>query len=607
MKKYKHKATSIEEVSDRNFITESEIMSVNDIYSSNSQTVNINNIGTIESTIEGTGKVGIQSKSMINLLPRLDNRYDFIVGTGDDSGDIYNTNADWSLTKTSDGMTVNFNTLDKGFTYSYIFTGGNNVGHRLMPKKQYTFFFDIYFSKPYTQNLYAVIQKGNHTGAITDSVNIGIPKTGWNRMSCVFTTTNTLNSYEDRTGKGIYIWMNHSADSLSDMSMIVKNAMLIEGNIPLSEYPGYFEGYTSCLDQPAKITSCSSNHLDITKLSPSNAIIMDTDPSRGYIKFKKVDNQQGAFIQFKDVLVERNTYYKISYDVISDNEPFTIDTYVYSENDTFYSKTPLCIASNPTFNTNECNKIDFGLYVGAAPNRSSYEIFNLRLTKGSDTKEFEPYRESVITIDALSLKELPTGVRDTIEGNKLTRRVGKLILNGSEKWGLIRENDDFPSTSITLGFTCTYEAIPITNIKHYNVFHSDLFPNYGSNCMYAGGNEDYEQIGTWSHGGSINIRINRDKNISDIDSFKSWLRNNPVTVYYELDEPTVEYIDTFRIGTYEGVTHIKTDSNFFIPLEVTTNHSGVESVNSMKDEIINQNNKLSSLKEIQFTILNNLI
>ena len=604
LKRYKHKATSIEEVSDRNFITESEIMSVNDIYSSNSQTVNINNIGTIESTIEGTGKVEIQSKSMINLLPRLDNRYDFIVGTGDDSGDIYNTNADWSLTKTSDGMTVNFNTLDKGFSYSYIFIGRNNVGHRLMPKKQYTFFFDIYFSKPYTQNLYAVIQMGNHTGAITDSVNIGIPKTGWNRMSCVFTTTNTLNSYEDRTGKGIYIWVEPSANNLSDMNIIAKNAMLIEGNIPLSEYPGYFEGYTSCLDQPAKITSCTSNHLDITKLTPSNAIIMDTDPSRGYIKFKKDDIQQGTFIQFKDVLVERDTDYTLSYDVRCYNEVFTLDTYVYSENDSFYAKTPICISSNPTFNTDYSNKIDFGMYVGPDSKPGSYEIFNLRLTKGSDKKDFEPYRGNTLFLDALSLKELPTGVRDTIDGNKLTRRVGKAILDGSEHWYTLGENGQLPTDSKTLGFVTNTDDKG-WNIKHKNKHFTDRFANYGDNAMYNTG--DFEKIGTWSHGGTINIRILKGRGVSTVETFKKWLAQNPVTLYYELDQPTVEYLDKFTIGTYKGETNIKTDSNFFIPLQVTTDHSVISSVNIMKDEVINQNNKLSSLKQIQFTLLNNLI
>ena len=604
MKKYKHKATSIEEVSDRNFITESEIMSVNDVYSSNSQTVNINNIGTIESTIESTGNVKIKTKSMVNLLERVSNRYDFRVGTGDDSGEIYDTNAQWSMTQTPDDIVVNVDTLDKGFSYTYIFIGGDHLAHKLKPNTEYTFFVDIYFSKPYIYNLSTIIQAGNATGKITNNITLGKPKVGWNRMRCVLTTLNNLNENDARIRKGVYIYIETRADILSEMNMIVKNAMLIEGNIPISDYPGYFEGYTSCLEQPAKITSCTSNHLDITKLTPSNAIIMDTDPSRGYIKFKKDDIQQGTFIQFKDVLVERDTDYTLSYDVRCYNEVFTLDTYVYSENDSFYAKTPICISANPTFNTDYSNKIHFGIYVGPDSKPGSYEIFNLRLTKGSDKKDFEPYRGNTLFLDALSLKELPTGVRDTMDGNKITRRVGKAILDGSEYWYTLGENGQLPTDSKTLGFVTNTDDKG-WNIKHKNKHFTDRFANYGDNAMYNTG--DFEKIGTWSHGGTINIRILKGRGVSTVETFKKWLAQNPVTLYYELDQPTVEYLDKFTIGTYEGETNIKTDSNFFIPLQVTTDHSVISSVNIMKDEVINQNNKLSSLKQIQFTLLNNLI
>ena len=604
LKRYKHKATSIEEVVDRNFITESEAKSVIDVLSSQSQTINTNNIGTITPTVEGVCEIGIESKSLVNLLPRIDDRYDFRVGTGDDSGEIYNTNADWSLTRTPDEMVIKMNTLDKGFSYVYLFIGGNSLGHILMPKKEYTFFIDIYFSKPYKHNLNAVVQSSNSKNPITNKVSLGVPKIGWNRMGCVLTTIDNFNDASDKTGKAIYIWMDQSANNLSDMNIIAKNAMLIEGNIPLSEYPGYFEGYTSCLDQPTKITAHGSNHLDITKLTPSNAIIMDTDPSRGYIKFKKDDIQQGTFIQFKDVLVERDTDYTLSYDVRCYNEVFTLDTYVYSENDSFYAKTPICISANPTFNTDYSNKIHFGIYVGPDSKPGSYEIFNLRLTKGSDKKDFEPYRGNTLFLDALSLKELPTGVRDTMDGNKITRRVGKAILDGSEYWYTLGENGQLPTDSKTLGFVTNTDDKG-WNIKHKNKHFTDRFANYGDNAMYNTG--DFEKIGTWSHGGTINIRILKGRGVSTVETFKKWLAQNPVTLYYELDQPTVEYLDKFTIGTYEGETNIKTDSNFFIPLQVTTDHSVISSVNIMKDEVINQNNKLSSLKQIQFTLLNNLI
>lgn len=604
MGRYKHKSTSIEEVSNRNFITESEAMSVMDIYSSNSQTVDIHNIGTIDSTIEGIGVLDIKAKSMVNLLERVSNRYDFRVGTGDNSGEIYDTNDHWSMTQTPDELVVRMNRLDKGFAYTYIFIGGHNLAYKLKPNTEYTFFADIYFSKPYIHNLVLNIQSGNATGTITNWINWGIPKVGWNRIRGVLTTINNLNENDTRIRKGVYIYFERSAEILSEMNIILKNAMLIEGNIPMSEYPGYFEGYTSCLDRPSKITSCTSNQLDITKLIPSNAIVRDVDPSRGYIKFKKNDIQQDTFIQFKDVLVESNADYTISYEARSYGEECSLYTFIYSENDTFSAKIPLCTSTNPSFNTQYSNKIDFGIYIGPDSRAGSYEIFNLRLTKGTDIKEFEPYRGSTLFLDALSLKELPTGVRDTIEGSKLIRRVGKVILNGSEHWYTMGEGVEIPADSKTLGFV-TNTNDKGWNIKQINKHFTDRFTNYGDNAMYNTG--DFEKIGTWSHGGTINIRIYKSRGITNTETFKKWLSENPVTLYYELEQPTVEYIDTFRIGTYEGLTHIETDSKFFLPLEVTTDHSVVKSMNDIKHEVIDQNNKLSSLKNIQFTLLNNLI
>ena len=599
MKKYKHKATSIEEVSDRNFITESEIISVNDVYLSKNQIVDICNNGTIASTKEGIGEIQIKPKSLVNLLQRKDGRYKIIMGFKTDG--THNTSDDYNITSDLDQVSIEFNEIDKGFAYMYAFIG-SGVASRIKPKTTYTFFLDLYVKKSYRHNISVVIQEGNATNALTATEYLKGPfNAGWSRLRCTLKSKDTLET-ELRKGKAVYLGFPQN-DGLSENTFIFKNAMLIEGDIPFADYPGYFEGYTSCLEQPTKITSHASNYLDITKLTSSNAIILDIDPSKGYIKFKKNNINQGCFIEFKNVLVERNTNYKISYDVFSQNQPITLDTYVYSENDTFYSKTPLCIASNPTFNTNECNKIDLGVYAGAASDHNSYEIFNLRLTKGSDTKEFEPYRCSTLILDALSLKELPNGVRDTIEGNKLTRRVGKVVLNGTET-GWHNMNETLPSNSATLGFLLN-SVDKGWNIKHINKHFTDLFVNYGDNAMYNTG--DFEKIGTWSHGGTINIRILKGRGINGVDSFKKWLSENPVTLYYELDHPTVEYIDTFRIGTYDGITHIKTDSNFFIPLQVTTEHSVVGNINNMKNEVIIQNNKLSSLKEIQFTILNNLI
>ena len=598
MKKYKHKATSIEEVSNRNFITESETMSVIDVYSSKNQLVNFFNNGNIPSTKEGIAKINISPKSLVNLIRKSDSKYRLATGFKTDG--THNTDADYVYERNSDGLSVKFNTLDKGYSYVYVLIG-NGVGTIMKHNTVYTFFVDVYFEKEYNYGLSVTIQEGSSKNALTNTVSMGIPKIGWNRMRCTL-KTKPYSEFPTRKDKGVYIGLSQRT-CLSENHLIMKNAMLIEGDIPFYNYPGYFDGYTSTLDTGAVLTSCGDNIIDITKVEPLNAIIMDMDPTTGYLKFKKDDINKDTFIQFKDVLVERNTDYTLSYDVRCYNEDFSLDTYVYSENDSFSTNIPICTSPNPVFNTGEWNKIHFGIYVAPDSKPGSYEIFNLRLNRGSK-KEFQPYKGNTLTLDTLSLKELPSGVKDTIDGNKITRRVGKIILNGSEGWYNMGDVANMPEDSETLGFVVNTSGKP-WNMKHVNKYHTDLFTNYGTNAMYNTG--DFEQIGTWSHGGSINIRIYKTRGISTVESFTNWLSENPVTLYYELDQPTVEYLDKFRIATYDGATHVKTDSNFFIPLQVTTDHSVVESINIMKDEVIIQNNKLNSLKQIQLSILNNLI
>lgn len=597
--KYKHKTTVIEEVEDRRFLSEGQAVAVQDMYKSESQTVDILNIGTVDSTIEGMGQVNFSAKSMVNLFHRTKTRYRCEVGYKKDGS--HNTSDDYTITTTPDDISVKFGNIDKGFSYIYFFIGANRPGTVLMPGKKYTFFIDIYTSENYPVGVSTSIKAGNGSDPMTDTIKTEKLKPGWNRIRTVMTCFDN-GRFTSRDGKSVYIWITDLL-KLANMEIIMKNAMLIEGDIPMSEYPGYFEGYRSIADEPVNVTVHGSNHIDMNKITFSNASIIDKDPSKGYIAFKKTDSNSGTFIKYENFKVKPNTYYSVSYDITCNGSTINKNTFIYDENSKYYGS-HLVNGNITEFNTGDWNSVNIGIFVGSGISVNSViKITNFRINEGRVALPFEPYKENTFILDALSLKELPTGVKDTLEGNKLTRRVGKIILDGSEHWGLI--NETIPSDSKTIGFSFSTTNKPEYNMKHINKHFSDTFMNYGTNAMYGSG--DFEQIGTWSHGGSINIRISRNKSVKDVASFKNWLKNCPVTVYYELAEPTVEYVDMNRIGTYSTKTHIKTDSNFSIPMRVTTSQNILDVVNDMKHEVIEQNNKLSSIKNIQLAVLANLI
>lgn len=601
MNRFRHKTSSIKETSDKHFISDSELFAVRNLHDSRTQTTELLNQGSIEYAGNDIGDVVLKPKSLVNILQRKPNRYKLNVGFRTDG--THNTDADYTLKTTMDELSVKFGTIDKGFSWMYFFIGDHMLGHYLKPNTKYTFFVDMYFSKEYNYRILSIIQLGNATGNITDSKYVENLKVGWNRLRIVLNTHPSIN-YDQREGRAIYLNMN--AALVSEMEIKLKNAMLIEGEIPLSEYPGYFEGVTSVLDEPTTITSHGNNYIDLTKVATSNAKILDIDASKGEFKVRKTNMNNGSFIQLGTVCVDPYTDYTISYDVTCDGAPSNLQTYIYNENSDYYDDTPLYKSHQPIFNTGFSHRVKIGIYLDQN-DTNTYCIKNIRMTKGTVKKPFELYNGNSINLDSLSLKKL-YDISDKIEGNKIIRYVGKKVLTGAgdEGWRFIN-NASEPSNSSTIGFCCYTDGL-ISNIKNNTRYLCDRFNFYkGRNCMYHTSADDFEHIGIWTVGGSINLRIARNKGISTIESFRYWLKSNPITIYYELENPVVEYINPVKLPLYDAQTYVETDASFFIPMGIESTHDVKTNVNHIKSEVINESNRISNLKSTQALIINNLI
>ena len=172
-------------------------------------------------------------------------------------------------------------------------------------------------------------------------------------------------------------------------------------------------------------------------------------------------------------------------------------------------------------------------------------ISNLQLEEGSQATEYEPYQES--TYNCLldePLRQLPNGVCDTLEKDKVVRRIGKSVLNGTEEWGIQSTNTNgngLVNFSLSNYFRRKYgenntlcDRIPIGGIIGVETRESYLF---GNQTLY--------------------IRKLISSNITTVSDLKQWLQANPTTVYYELAEPTEEQLPTVpMINSYNDVTHI---------------------------------------------------
>lgn len=182
----------------------------------------------------------------------------------------------------------------------------------------------------------------------------------------------------------------------------------------------------------------------------------------------------------------------------------------------------------------------------------------------------EPCKESRLTyqLDA-PLRSLPNGVCDEIVGNKLTRRVGKVVLNGSETWGtynILANTNAWSLVSFNIGF-------PVKPGSYNNSICSILKHSIG------GAMSDSEGYTNGDSSTSLFVRLNKTK-LADASAyaFKKWLEANPMELIYELANP-IETILTECISS-------KTDFTLNRQFKKTEKNYLLESYDGVKDEII---------------------
>ena len=148
---------------------------------------------------------------------------------------------------------------------------------------------------------------------------------------------------------------------------------------------------------------------------------------------------------------------------------------------------------------------------------------SIQIEKASKSTSYESYYKKKISFNiGEPLRSLPNGVCDEIRNNngqwELVRKIGKVILDGSENWNLSdgdKEN------------TIRFSMIPQIPFKISTEAISDKFPYYQN----TGNNVECFTVATDTR---IHIRIARSKlNVANVQGFKEWLSQNPTTVYYE--------------------------------------------------------------------------
>jgi len=264
--------------------------------------------------------------------------------------------------------------------------------------------------------------------------------------------------------------------------------------------------------------------------------LFDFPSFSGYSNFfKESFNQKSDGLLFKD-----NTQYTISFN----HSTTTLSgvyklCYTYTDGTESISNWITSVTSTVIF-TSQSGKtvsslqiINYNMYVFV-------EVSNIILNEGSEPLPYEPYIEPITTPIYLNSPLMADEVLNS-EGNREVE-FKKIVLTGDELYTQISGNAPFaiyaqglkrPPRDSVLWMCSHYQAVP----------NSVSWVDYNSLISWSTNLDEYLVV--------------RDIRFSDIADFKAFIKSeydagHPVTIYYQLAEPTSETVDVPQIPTLKG-------------------------------------------------------
>lgn len=150
----------------------------------------------------------------------------------------------------------------------------------------------------------------------------------------------------------------------------------------------------------------------------------------------------------------------------------------------------------------------------------------------------------------IPLRSLPNGVADTIEGDKLVQKVGKVTLDENTEF-------NFPTSLImanTVLIGLTISSIP----KVYDSTISAICDKLQFKNIY---NLDESGFFIDKTGTKLWLRLSISIYGSTLKEIKTNLALNPITIYYPLATPIIHDLEVPQLSTTKGTNIITTENN----------------------------------------------
>lgn len=179
--------------------------------------------------------------------------------------------------------------------------------------------------------------------------------------------------------------------------------------------------------------------------------------------------------------------------------------------------------------------------------------FEIQVEYGTTATPYEPYTEQSVQI---ALDEPLRGIgeyKDTITKDGVVRKIKRTVFDGGEdeKWGIAIEREN------VINFVSTQFSDAIKINEHQRSMMDKLKWSSGVWGRDEVGQDMFARI----------LRMNMPKTLTpDLQTFKTWLSQNPLTVDYVLAEPVTEPLPESvqaqlrNLHTENGTTHVFVDS-----------------------------------------------
>ena len=233
----------------------------------------------------------------------------------------------------------------------------------------------------------------------------------------------------------------------------------------------------------------------------------------------------------------------------------------------------------------------------------------IQIEEGTQATEYEPYQEDKLTILSPVQLEKVGDVADRIICKDgvwgVEKNIGTTVFDGSEAWSMPSINQTGDTRCFAFTFNDSAKGV-INSIDKI----SDKFPSIIHTSENF--NTDTEFIsGVSSTSSTIAIRILNSKLKNDTpDGFKTWLKENNVTVKYHLAEPTfipLPYDQQIKLRTFANKTNIHFECEIEPTLKASVPKSLGASVSSNTTQIDNLSKELQKINNLEETTTSEVI